>query len=42
MSGAAPSSHQRVKYVVEVVKSRLCLSLNLQHSRILKPLKTRA
>lgn len=39
-SGAAPSSpHQRVKYAVEVVKNRLCLSLNLQHSRILKPLK---
>lgn len=40
-SGAAPSSlHQRVKYAVEgPVKKKLCLSLNLQHSRILKPLK---
>lgn len=43
-SGAAPSSlHQRVKYAVEghvvTVKKKLCLSLNLQHSRILKPLK---
>ena len=43
-SGAAPSSlHQRVKYAVEghvvTVKKKLCLSLNLLHSRILKPLK---